>query len=236
MKKFIKPLIMASAIFASSSAMTTAAHAQVSNIGLVSPELSIANAKALSTAYQQIDTQYKAQLDEINGRQTSIRNLRTQLDTNKDDQLSQAELQANSTVVQQIRAESDAIERLSVPIALAQMFAIQQVAAQYPTAQQQVVTEKQINMLLAPQSILYSAPSVDLSKEITNISEAVIAKLDGLVPFVNINVPQGWQPDNGTQSLHQQIQAISRQAARQAAAAQQQQQQPAAPAQQPSGR
>ncbi len=237
MNKYIKPLIMASAIFVSSTAITTAAQAQVSNIGLVSPELSIANAKALNTAYQQIETQYKAQLDEITGRQTNIDNFRKQLDTNNDNQVSPAEQQANPTVIQQIRAESEAIDQLSLPIALAQMFAVQQVAAQYPTAQQQTVTEKQINMLLAPQSILYSAPSVDLNKEITNISQDVINKLDTLVPFVNINVPQGWRPDRNTQSLHQQIQAISRQAAIQAAQQAQAAQQPAAaPAQQPTGR
>lgn len=236
MNKFIKPLILASAIIAT-PAITTSVHAQVSNIGLVSPELSIANAKALKTAYDQIETQYKAQYDEINGRQTNIENLTKQLDTDNNNQISPAEQQANDTIVQQIRAERNAIDQLSQPIVLAQMFAVQQVAVQYPTAQQQAVTEKQINMLLAPQSILYSAPSIDLNKEITNISQDVIAKLDVLVPFANVNVPQGWRPDPNTQSLYQQIQVINRQAAIQAAqAAQASQPQPVAPTQQPRGR
>lgn len=238
MNKFLKPFIMASAMIASSSAVTSTAYAQVSNIGVVSPELSIANAKALNTAYQQIETQYKVQLDEMRGRETNIQNFIKQLDTNNDNDVSSAEQQANTAVVEQIRAERNTIDQLSVPIALAQMFAIQQIAAQYPTAQQQVVTEKQINMLLAPQSILYSSPSVDLNKEIKSLSQDVVAKLDVLVPFVNINVPQGWRPDPGTQSLHQQIQQISRQAAIQAARQAQAAQQPApaAPAQQPRGR
>ena len=238
MNKFIKPLIIATAIFASSNAIITAAHAQISNIGVVSPELSIANAKALGAAYQQIEVQYKTQLDEISGRETNIQNLRKQLDTNNDNQVSQAEQDANAAVVQQIRAESDAIDQLSVPIALAQMFVMQQIAAQYPTAQQQVIAEKQINIILAPQSILYSAPSVDVDKEIQNLSQDIIAKLDVLVPFANINVPQGWQPDRNTQAIYQQIQQIRLAAVRrqQQAAAQQQQAASPAPAQQPTGR
>lgn len=235
MNKFIKPIMIASAIYASSAAITSTANAQVSNIGVVSPELAIANAKALTTAYQQIETQYKAQLDEITGRETNIQNFRKQLDTNNDNQVSAAEQQANAAVVQQIRAESNAIDEMSVPIALAQMFAIQQISAQYPTAQQQVVTEKQINMLLAPQSILYSSPSVDLDKEIQSLSQDVITKLDVLVPFVNINVPQGWQPDRNTQAVYQQIQQLRLAAARRAQQAAAQQAAPA-PAQQPTGR
>ncbi len=236
MNKFIKPLIMASAIFAGSNAISSAAYSQISNIGVVSPELSIANTKALSAAYQQIETQYKAQLDEITGRETTIQGYRKQLDTNNDNQVSTAEQQANAAVVQQIRAESNAIDQLSVPIALAQMFAIQQIAAQYPTAQQQVVTEKQINILLAPQSILYSSPSVNVEKDIQSLSQDVISKLDVLVPFVNINVPQGWQPDRSTQAVYQQIQQLRLAAARRAQQGAAQSQQPATPAQQPSGR
>ncbi len=239
MNKFIKPLIIASAIFASSNAIITKAYAQISNIGVVSPELSIANTKALSTAYQQIEVQYKVQLDEIAGRETNIQNFRKQLDTNNDNQVSQAEQDANAAVVAQIRAESSAIDQLSVPIALAQMFAMQQISAQYPTAQQQVVTEKQINVILAPQSILYSSPSIDVDKEIQNLSQDVIAKLDALVPFVNINVPQGWQPDRNTQAVYQQIQQLRLAAARRQAAAQQQAAASAPaqqPAQQPTGR
>jgi len=237
MHKIFKSFIIASAMITSSTMVTTA-QAQVSGVGVVSPEASIASAKALSDAYKQIEVTYKAQLDEITGREQTIINLRKQLDTNSDNQLSQEETNANPTVVQQIQAENGAIDNLSVPIALAQMFALQQIAAQYPTAQQQVITEKQINMLLSQNSILYVSQTINVEKEITNISQAVVDKLNILIPFANTNVPQSWQPSRSTQALYQQIQQIRLNAARQQAQAAQGQQQPAeTPAQQqPAGR
>lgn len=237
MTNILKPLMIASAILASSTAMTTAASAQVSGIGIINPEGAIARAKALAVASTQIETQYKAQLDEIEGREERIRGYRATLDTNSDQQLTEQELQANPTVVQQIQAENSAIETLTTPIVLAQMFTMEQVAAQYPTAQQQVVTEKNINLLLGSSSVLYLAPTLDADKEIKDISSDVITKLDALAPVVNINVPQGWQPSRQTQALYQQIQQIRIASARRAAQAAQAGQAAAAPAsQQPTGR
>lgn len=237
MNKFIKPFAIASAIFLSSSALTSAAYAQVSNIAVVSREGSIASAKALSDAYAQIRTTFKPQFDEISGREARVLELGQQLDTNNDGRLTEQESTANPAVIQQITAENQEIDRLSQPIALAQMFALQQVGIQYATAIQQSITEKQVNLLLAQNSILFASEGLDLDKEIINLNQDVIAKLNTLVPVVNTNVPQGWQPDRGTQALYQQVQQIRQALAQQLAQQQAATEQPAAPpAQQPSRR
>ena len=239
MTKLFKKALMASAIIAGSSAVTSTAYAQINNIAVVSREGTIASAKALTDAYTQIRTTFKTQFDEITGRENRVVELSKQLDVNNDNRLSQQERDANPTVMQQIEAENNAIDNLSVPIALSQMFALQQVALQYSSAVQQVITEKNVDMLIAQGSILYAKEGLDLNKEVINISQDAITKLNALVPFANTNVPQGWQPDRPTQALYQQVQQIRAALAQQAAQAQQgqqpaQAQQPAS--QQPTGR
>lgn len=229
MTKFFKPLLMASAMIAASTSMTSVASAQVAGgIAIADPEVAIANASALSTAYQQIETQYKATLDQLTTRQAAVQALTKQLDTNNDNQLSEAESNANPTVVQQIITENEALQQLLTPITIAQMFALQQVAAQYPTAQQQVITSKGVNVILSPQAILYGPDGI-------NITADIIARLNALVPTANINVPQGWQPNRQTVGLHQQIQQLRAAAFQRAQAQAAQAGQQTAPAQ-PSGR
>lgn len=217
MKKSFKYILMASAIVVGSSAMVSSAYAQINNIAVVSREGTIASSKALSDAYTQIRTTFKTQFDEIGGRENRVVELSKQLDVNNDNRLSQQERDANPGVLQQIEAENTAIENLSLPIALSQMFALQQVSEQYSSAVQQVVTEKNVDLLLAQGSILFAKEGLDLNKEVTNISQDAITRLDTLVPFANTNVPQGWQPDRGTQSLYQQVQQIRAALAQQAA-------------------
>lgn len=228
MTKTFKKMLMATAIIAGSSAMVSTAYAQINNLAVVSREGTIASSKALANAYTQIGTTFKTQFDEIGGRENRVVELSKQLDVNNDNRLSQQERDANPTVLQQIEAENSAIENLSLPIALSQMFALQQVAEQYSTAVQQVVAEKNIDMLISQGSILYAKEGLDLSKEVTNLSQDAIARLDTLVPFANTNVPQGWQPDRGTQALYQQVQQIRAALAQQAAQAANPAAQPAA--------
>lgn len=229
MTKIFKSLLLASAMMAASNG---AANAQVANgIAIADPEVAIANASSLATAYQQIETQYQATLDQLEARQTAVQTLTRQLDTNNDNQLSEQEANANPTVVDQIRTENTALQEMLEPITIAQMFALQQVAAQYPTAQQQVITNKGINVILSPQSILYGPDGI-------NVTRDIIAALNTLIPTANINVPQGWQPNRQTVALHQQIQQLRAAAFQRAAQAQAAQgQQAAAPApDRPSGR
>ena len=87
---------------------------------------------------------------------------------------------------------------------------------------QQVVASKSVSVILSPQSVVYVSEAVDLTDEI-------VAALNGLVPAVSTAVPQGWQPQRSSVELYQQVQQLLLQAAIQQAQSQAGQQQ-AAPA------
>ena len=93
-----KKLLIGGAIVVPAALAASAATAQVSGIAFSDPESVILSAKALDAANQTIATTYKAQLDQARARQqtldTELQALIAPLDTNKDKQLSDAEVQA----------------------------------------------------------------------------------------------------------------------------------------------
>jgi len=80
---------------------------------------------------------------------------------------------------------------------------------------QNAVRAKNVSLLVSPQAVLFMQPTAD-------ITSAVTAELDKLVPTVSITPPANWQPDQQTIQLLQDVQQV-RLAAAQAMAQQQQQ-------------
>ena len=208
-------------------AFGTVATAQVSGIATVNPTIAIAKTKAFSAAYSQIGTQYKANFDQIDARNKTLNGLRAQLDTNNDKQVDQEELdaavKAKSPVLKSMETEETEIQKLQTPAIKAQMFAIENIFKEYSNAQQQVVADKKIGVILSPDAFIYAPPQTD-------VTDAITAVLDTRVPTVAITPPADWQPQRSTVSLHQQIQQLLMASARNQAA----QQQP--PAAQPASR
>ena len=204
--------------------------AQVAGIATTSPEIVIARAAARNTAYQQIGTQYATQIQQIGTLRQEIQTLAQSLDTNKDNQLSDAERNAKPTVLTQIQQKEQQINTLAGPITIAQAYALDQLAREYDAARQQVITAKRIQIMLSPDAIQYAPPAVDVTNDI-------VTALNTRKPTVTIAVPAGWQPSREVLGLQQTVQQILLAAAQQQAAGQQQ---PAAPQQQqpaqPTGR
>jgi len=202
------------------------AAAQVAGIATTSPEMVIARAAARNTAYQQIGTQYATQIQQIGTLRQEIQTLAQSLDTNKDNQLSDAERNANPTALTQVQQKEQQINSLATPITLAQAYALDQLAREYDAARQQVITAKRIQIMLDPDAIQYAPPAVDVTNDI-------VAALNTRKPTVTIAVPAGWQPSREIMGLHQTVQQILLAAAQQQAASQQQAQpatqQPAQP-------
>lgn len=222
MTKFTN-LIAAGAMTAA-VAFAAPASAQVAGIATASPEIAIARAAARTTGYQQISTTYSAQLTQATTLRQEINTLQQSLDTNKDNQLSEAEVQANPTVVQQIQQKEQQVQQIAQPITIAQTYVLDQLAREWDAARQQVVSAKKINLLLSPDAIQWGPPSVDVTSDI-------VAALDSRKPTVTTAVPAGWQPSQQILQLHQAIQRVLVAAAQQQQAQAQQTQQPA-----PSGR
>tara|TARA_R110002020_G_scaffold8096_7_gene33200 strand:+ start:1177 stop:1860 length:684 start_codon:yes stop_codon:yes gene_type:complete len=208
-------------------AFGTVATAQVSGIATANPTIAIARTKAFSAAYSQIGTQYKSSFDQIDARNKTLNDLRAQLDTDKNKQLTQEELdaavRAKSPVLKSMETEETEIQKLQTPAIKAQMFAVENIFKEYSNAQQQVVSDKKISVILSPDAFIYAPPQTD-------ITDAITAVLDTRVPTVSTTPPADWQPQRNTISLHQQLQQLLMASARNQAA----QQQP--PAAQPASR
>lgn len=241
-----KHLLLALTAAPAALALSIPAQAQVAGIATASPTRVVAGSKAFAAAQQQISTTYKAAFDQLAQRRQALANelkpLTTQLDTNKDGNVSDAEIQAaanaKNPAIDKIRtaqtnAQND-IARLGNPAARAELFAIESVLRQYDAAQLRVINARKINVVLSPEAFMYAPDSAD-------ISQAITAEIDKVAPTVSIQPPADWQPTRDTLAIQQQLAQIAQMRAYQQAAQQQGQQpqgpQPAAaPAQQPAAK
>lgn len=219
MKTSFKSLALA-AVAATAAMGATGASAQVNGIATSSPEAAIASAAARNQAYSQIAQTYASQIQQINTLRQQAVELQRSLDTNGDGQLTQAEAQANPGVQSQLQNLQSQIETNGRPAQLAQIYAVEQIIQRYEQAQQQVVQQKGIQMLLAPEVFQYAPQGVDVTQDI-------VAALNTLVPTVTTTPPANYQPTRAAVETHQAIQQLLLvAAAQQQRAAQQQQQAP----------
>lgn len=221
MKLFAKTLAAASL-----AAMTLAAapaSAQVEGrIATINAPLAVINTEALKTAYEQINTTYKQQLDQMQTLNTESQTLLKQLDKNNDGQLDEAEQTAAQGTSQATRLQAieQQMGQLSNQVEGARIYAVEQIMAQYGASLEQVVTSQNIKVVLTPDAVIYVPQEANITGQVTTA-------LNSKVPSVAIVPPQGWQPRRQSVGMYQQItQAINTIAAmaaqQQAAQAQQQ--------------
>ena len=218
MKTLTKTLIGAGLVGASLASVS--ATAQVNGIATSSPEAVIVRSQARMNAYQQIAQTYATQISQMNTIRQEIQTQQRSLDTNNDGQLTEAEFNANPTVVGQIQQKEQQVQQLSQPIVLAQTYAIEQLINDYSNARDSVIQSKNIQIMLAPDAIQYAPDGV-------NVTSDIVAALNQRMPAVSATPPAGWQPRRESLATHQTVQQILVAAAQQAAAQQ---------AQQPAGR
>lgn len=222
--------ILKSALVASSIAMAAAvsvpAVAQVQGkIATINMPAAVIGTTAFGTAYQQIGTTYKLQIDTLQQRNQERQTLLKQLDKNNDGELDEAEQTAaqNSTQAKRIAQIEQEMEQLTNQVEGARVYAVEQIMAQYGASVEQVVQQLQIQLVLTPDVVVYAPPAA-------NITQQVTAALNSKVASVNIVPPQGWQPSRNAVGVYQQInQLLQIVAAQQAQQAQTQQPNPQAP-------
>jgi Skp family chaperone for outer membrane proteins len=174
-------------------AVSAPAQAQVGGIAVANPENAVANSRAWATARGQIETTYKAQLDQANTRREAITRelqpLVTAFQTaSQQPNANQAALQtqANTIRTREQTAQTE-LTRLTAPAQRAQAYAIEQISNRLPEAVQAVTRSRNISLLLRPDAALFAQPAADVTPQITT-------ELDRLVPSVSITVPANWQP------------------------------------------
>lgn len=226
MKIFVKTL--AAAALASAAFSAPAANAQVSgNMAVVSGAEVVLKSTAFQTAYQQIGVNFAPQRTTIQQRSQTRETLLRQLDTNSDGSLDEAEQKAaqNTPQITQIQALEQEINTLNAQIEVARVYAIEQVLVQYGPALEQVIQQNQIQLVMPLESVTFNQPAA-------NISDKVVAVLNGALPAASITPPANWRPARQSVAMYEQVQQLL--AAAQAQAAAQQQQAAQQPA--PSGR
>jgi Skp family chaperone for outer membrane proteins len=214
-----KTLALASAAVISTALISASANAQVAGIAIANPTVVVAKSKALGAAYTLIGTTFSSNQGLMVSRGKEINELRKSLDTNKDNQLDQAEMdtavKAKNPALASIDAKEAEIGQLQEPIIKAQLYAIEQILSKYNAAQQQVITAKKLSVILAPDGLVWWSPTID-------VTDAITASLDVMAPTVAITPPAGWQPTSReAYGVQQQIEQLLR------ASAQQKQQQAA---------
>ena len=112
------------------AAETARVEALIATVGAAtsSPEAVIVRSKARVAAYQQIDTQYATQIQQVRTLSNEINTLQQGLDTNKDGQLSEAEVNAGKAAVTQIQQKEQQINTAARPITIAQAYVLDQLA------------------------------------------------------------------------------------------------------------
>jgi len=232
----MKPIVtlLASAGIALGALAATPAVAQVQGkIATADRTRSLIGTTALQNAFQQIDTTYSAQIEQIRTKQQQRQTLLQQFDANGDNEIDDTEYQAvqSSPQFSTLQALDQELNGLSNQIELARVFAVEQIAQQYAPALREVVEQQQIQLVLNPGALALPSQEAD-------ITQAIATALNAKVSSVGVVPPQGYQPTRAgvqlTQDIEQTLQVIS--LLRQQQQQQQQQgQQPANP-QTPQGR
>jgi len=215
-------------LLASGALIALPAVAQVSSVAVIDPAGAILSANALGGAIGAIGTTYKTQVDQVSARRTAlaaeIKTMAAPLDTNKDGQVSQAEVEVAATaknpLVERLRKaqtnNENELGRLNQPMVRAEVYAIEQIMGSYSNALQTVITAKKIQLLLNADAVIYGLPAADITPDVKN-------EIDRILPTVNIAPEANWQPSQQAVQLFQQYEqardAAAQRAANQAAGA-----------------
>ena len=188
-----KHLLLAAALVTPGAFTAATATAQVAGIAVADPEAAVANSKAWATARQQIQTTYKAQPDQPNTRRHPVQAELQPLVAAYQKAAAapgatEASLRTQAQSIQTREQTANAeLQRLTAPASRAQAYAIEQISAKLPDAVNGAVRAKNVSLLLRPNAALFAQPTTD-------ITSAITAELDRLVPTVGVTPPANWQP------------------------------------------
>ncbi len=220
MKKILVASALAMASLSVSPILTVPAFAQAKGIGVADVRVAAARSNAFSVASKQIETTYKAQIDQQQSRgqtlQAEINVLIAKYnEESKKTPQNQAALQAAGQAVQNKRqAAQTELSQIGAPVELAIAYVEDQISVRMNEAIKAAMTAKKIDLLLNPDAVLARENNVD-------ITDALVAEINRILPSVSTAVPAGYQPGQLVQQRNQQLidQARAAQGAAPAAAA-----------------
>ena len=193
MKKILVASALALAGASVSPMMAAPVLAQAKSVAVADVEAAVRESSAMTTAGQQIQTTYKAQIDQYNSRATTLQAEVDVLTAKLREEAgkptpNQTTLQAlNKERTEKTQAAQRELGQIEQPYVLAASYAQEQVQLRLRDAVKATVAAKRVDLLLTPDAVLDRADSVD-------ITSALVTELNRIVPSVSIAVPQGYQP------------------------------------------
>lgn len=171
------------------SAALAVAPAQAQTVVTADFDGAIVKTKAFTAAAATIKTTYQAQITQAEGFQKELQALLVPFDTNKDGRIDDAEgraAQASPTWASVV-AKQQQLNTAQAPFLRAQAYVFEQISAKLNPAVQAVITARNIALIVKPDSVAYAGAAGD-------ITPAITAELDKLVPTANATPPANWQP------------------------------------------
>jgi Skp family chaperone for outer membrane proteins len=204
MKKIFAASALAIATLSVSPIFAAPAAAQAKAVAVADVRVAAARSNAFSVASQQIETTHKATIDQQQSRgqtlQAEINVLIAKYneEARKSPQ-NQTALQAAATAVQDKRqAAQTELGQIGAPVDLAIAYVEDQISIRMNEAIKAAMTAKKVDLLLQPGAVLARENNVD-------ITDAVVAELNRLLPNVSITPPAGYQPGQLVQQRNQQL-------------------------------
>jgi Skp family chaperone for outer membrane proteins len=171
------------------SAALAVAPAQAQTVATADFDGAVVKTKAFTAANETIKTTYKTQIASVEGYQKEMQTLLAPYDVNKDTRIDDNELRAAqaSPGWAAVVAKQQQIDTAQAPVVRAQAYVFEQVSAKLNQAVQAVITARNFSLIVKPDSVVWANAT-------GNITAAITAELDKLVPTANATPPANWQP------------------------------------------
>ncbi len=163
----------------------------VPGIAVASMEAAVGNSDAYRAAAQQRPATYKAVYDQAQARAAQLdAELKPMIDRFNADRAARKPdtvLQPQFNAIQaKQEAAKDEIQGIMMPVALSEAYVVEQIEAKLDEAVRAAMTKGRYSLLLQPQAVVLG-PGYD-------ITPAVVAELNRVIPTAQLVPPQGWVP------------------------------------------
>ncbi|KTE22497.1 outer membrane chaperone Skp [Sphingopyxis sp. H050] len=204
MKKILTASALAIAAISASPLASVPAAAQAKGVAVADVRAAAARSNAFTVATQQIETTYKAQIDQQNTRGQTLQAEMNVLiakynEETKKTPRNEAAVQAAGKAVQDKQRSAQAeLAQIGAPVELAIAYVEDQISVRMNEAIKAAMTAKKVDLLLNPDAVLARENNVD-------ITDAVVVELNRILPTVSTAVPAGYQPGQLVQQRNQQL-------------------------------
>ncbi|HEX2814057.1 MAG TPA: OmpH family outer membrane protein [Sphingopyxis sp.] len=209
MKKIFTASALAIAALSVSPMVAAPAAAQARSTAVADVRAAAAKSNAFTVASQQIQTTYKAQIDQQETRGQTLQAEMNVLiakynEEAKKSPQNQTALQAAAKAVQDKRtAAQEELGKIGEPVELALAYVEDQISVRMNEAIKAAMTAKKVDLLLQPDAVLARENNVD-------ITDAVVVELNKILPSVTITPPAGYKPGQLVQQRNQQLMDAAR--------------------------